>query len=161
MKNLGKYELLGELGRGAFGIVYRARDPVISRMVALKTMTTSVADNPALLERFYREARALMDSLDLAEVLLAHRPGGELADCLEGADHGEIAAVVAEVDDWEELRLAGLLGKFRDGPAALPAADLAAIVSGLGDVLHAFARAMRPAERARMRGGRGSAISAR
>jgi tRNA A-37 threonylcarbamoyl transferase component Bud32 len=58
VKNLGKYELLGELGRGAFGIVYRARDPVISRMVALKTMTTSVADNPALLERFYREARS-------------------------------------------------------------------------------------------------------
>ena len=58
MKNLGKYELLGELGRGAFGIVYRARDPVISRMVALKTMTTSVADNPALLQRFYREAQS-------------------------------------------------------------------------------------------------------
>ena len=58
MKNLGKYELLGELGRGAFGIVYRARDPVISRMVALKTMNTSVSDNPALLQRFYREAQS-------------------------------------------------------------------------------------------------------
>ena len=56
--NLGKYELLGELGRGAFGIVYRARDPVISRMVALKTMTTSVGGNPALLQRFYREAQS-------------------------------------------------------------------------------------------------------
>jgi hypothetical protein len=56
--NLGKYELLGELGRGAFGIVYRARDPIISRMVALKTMTTSVAGNPSLLERFYREAQS-------------------------------------------------------------------------------------------------------
>ena len=55
---LGKYELLGELGRGAFGVVYRARDPVINRMVALKTMTTSVADNPTLLERFYREAQS-------------------------------------------------------------------------------------------------------
>ena len=58
MKNLGKYELLGELGRGAFGIVYRARDPIISRMVALKTMNTSVSDNPALLQRFYREAQS-------------------------------------------------------------------------------------------------------
>ena len=58
MGKLGKYELLGELGRGAFGIVYRARDPMISRMVALKTMTTSVADNPALLQRFYREAQS-------------------------------------------------------------------------------------------------------
>jgi serine/threonine protein kinase len=58
MKTLGKYELLGELGRGAFGVVYRARDPIINRMVALKTMSTYVADNPGLLQRFYREAQS-------------------------------------------------------------------------------------------------------
>ena len=58
VKNLGKYELLGELGRGAFGIVYKARDPVIGRMVALKTMTTNVSGNPTLLQRFYREAQS-------------------------------------------------------------------------------------------------------
>jgi len=58
LRKLGKYELLGELGRGAFGVVYRARDPMINRMVALKTMTTGVAENPNLLERFYREAQS-------------------------------------------------------------------------------------------------------
>jgi eukaryotic-like serine/threonine-protein kinase len=58
LKNLGKYEVLGELGRGAMGIVYRARDPIINRLVALKTITTGVADDPALLERFYREAQS-------------------------------------------------------------------------------------------------------
>ena len=58
LKKLGKYELLGELGRGAFGIVYRARDPIINRAVALKTITSAVADNPNLLARFYREAQA-------------------------------------------------------------------------------------------------------
>jgi len=58
LKNLGKYEVLGELGRGAMGIVYRARDPMINRLVALKTITTGVADDPALLERFYREAQS-------------------------------------------------------------------------------------------------------
>ena len=58
MKTLGKYELLGELGRGAFGVVYRARDPIINRMVALKTMSAYVADNPDLLQRFYREAQS-------------------------------------------------------------------------------------------------------
>jgi serine/threonine-protein kinase len=58
VKKLGKYELLGELGRGAFGIVYRAKDPIINRPVALKTITSAVADNPSLLERFYREAQA-------------------------------------------------------------------------------------------------------
>ncbi len=58
MKKIGKYEVLGELGRGAFGIVYRARDQVINRTVALKTMSAFVADNPALMQRFYREAQS-------------------------------------------------------------------------------------------------------
>ena len=40
------------------GVVYRARDPIINRLVALKTITTGVADDPALLQRFYREAQS-------------------------------------------------------------------------------------------------------
>ncbi len=58
MKRLGKYEVLGELGHGAMGVVYRARDPIINRLVALKTITTGVADDPAMLQRFYREAQS-------------------------------------------------------------------------------------------------------
>jgi serine/threonine-protein kinase len=58
LKKLGKYEVLGELGHGAMGVVYRARDPFINRLVALKTITTGVADDPALLQRFYREAQS-------------------------------------------------------------------------------------------------------
>jgi eukaryotic-like serine/threonine-protein kinase len=58
LKKLSKYELLGELGHGAMGVVYRARDPIINRLVALKTITTGVADDPALLQRFYREAQS-------------------------------------------------------------------------------------------------------
>jgi serine/threonine protein kinase len=40
------------------GVVYRGRDPFIGRTVAIKTITTGLADNPDLLERFYREAQA-------------------------------------------------------------------------------------------------------
>src|SRR5882724_283610 len=40
------------------GIVYRARDPIINRLVALKTITAGVADYPNLLARFYREAQS-------------------------------------------------------------------------------------------------------
>ena len=58
MKKLGKYELVNELGRGAMGIVYRARDPIINRLVALKTITAGVSDYPNLLQRFYREAQS-------------------------------------------------------------------------------------------------------
>jgi serine/threonine protein kinase len=58
LKKLAKYEVLGELGHGAMGVVYRAHDPIINRPVALKTITTGVADDPAMLQRFYREAQS-------------------------------------------------------------------------------------------------------
>jgi uncharacterized protein YbaR (Trm112 family) len=58
LKTLGKYEVIGELGRGAMGVVYRARDPIINRLVALKTITAAGSDNQNLLERFYREAQS-------------------------------------------------------------------------------------------------------
>jgi serine/threonine protein kinase len=58
LKKLGKYEVLAELGHGAMGVVYRARDPIINRLVAIKTITTGVANDPAMLQRFYREAQS-------------------------------------------------------------------------------------------------------
>ncbi len=58
MEKLGKYLILGELGRGAGGVVYRARDPILNRLVALKTITTGLAEFPDLLQRFYQEAQS-------------------------------------------------------------------------------------------------------
>jgi eukaryotic-like serine/threonine-protein kinase len=58
MQRLGKYEIVSELGRGGMGVVYKARDPLIKRLVALKTITSSFTGNTNLLERFYQEARS-------------------------------------------------------------------------------------------------------
>lgn len=57
-QRFGKYEIIGELGQGGMGVVYKARDPVIGRMVALKTLTAEVLSDPDLLKRFYREAQS-------------------------------------------------------------------------------------------------------
>src|SRR5438552_8536696 len=58
----GRYEIVGELGRGAMGVVYKATDPVIGRPVAVKTIKLSEEGTgltrPELLQRFQTEARA-------------------------------------------------------------------------------------------------------
>jgi len=58
----GRYEIVGELGRGAMGVVYKATDPVIGRTVAVKTIRLSEEgtglSRPELLTRFQTEARA-------------------------------------------------------------------------------------------------------
>jgi len=58
----GRYEIVGELGRGAMGVVYKAMDPVIGRTVAVKTIRLSEEgtglSRPELLTRFQTEARA-------------------------------------------------------------------------------------------------------
>ena len=56
---VGPYQILGSLGAGGMGEVYRARDPRLDRVVAIKIVTASRATGPAQIERFLREARAI------------------------------------------------------------------------------------------------------
>jgi predicted Ser/Thr protein kinase len=52
-------EILGLIGKGGMGAVYKARQPALDRFVALKVLPPAVASDPGFAERFNREARAL------------------------------------------------------------------------------------------------------
>ena len=54
--SIGKYKIIGILGRGGMGVVYRAVDSTLARHVAIKTLTEGVAEYPEMLQRFYQEA---------------------------------------------------------------------------------------------------------
>ncbi|MFH1487286.1 MAG: serine/threonine-protein kinase, partial [Pseudomonadota bacterium] len=59
-KKLGRYEILGELGKGSMGVVYKALDPKINRLLAIKTIRFSDEFDEDIIqeikERFFREA---------------------------------------------------------------------------------------------------------
>ena len=61
MQSLGRYEIIEQLGRGSMGTVYKARDPMIGRDVAIKTIQTRAIEGTQATEfrvRFFQEAKA-------------------------------------------------------------------------------------------------------
>src|SRR5258707_13067627 len=102
MQQLGRYEILAELGRGAVGAVFRARDPKIDRTVAIKTISVpgaSTTDAEHYRQRFFREAQAagrlshpgIVTIYDLAEDEPSHTPF-IVMDCVQGQLLAELVA---------------------------------------------------------------------
>ena len=92
---LGRYEVVGELGRGAMGIVYKGEDPKIHRTVAIKTVRLSEFDEDMLAEmkeRFFREAESAGK--------LAHPNVVTIYDC--GEEH-DLAYIAMEFLNGEDL----------------------------------------------------------
>ncbi len=68
---LGVYEILGSLGAGGMGEVYRARDTRLNRDVAIKVLPDALAGDPDRLSRLHREAQALA-SLNHSNIAIVH-----------------------------------------------------------------------------------------
>ncbi|MEZ5250917.1 MAG: protein kinase [Ilumatobacteraceae bacterium] len=83
---LPAYEVLDEIGRGAFGVVYAGRHRQLGRSVAIKQLPRAFAADPAVRERFVDEAR-LVASLDHPHRagLRLRRPGRRAVPAHHGA----------------------------------------------------------------------------
>ncbi len=60
-KQLGNYEIVEELSRGGMGVVYRARQRSLGRIVALKILSADLVESAEFIERFQREAKAIAE----------------------------------------------------------------------------------------------------
>jgi eukaryotic-like serine/threonine-protein kinase len=101
ISNLGRYEVIRELGQGAMGVVYQAKDPLIDRIVAIKTINLGLAQEgkDEYEGRFYQEAKAagrlnhpnivtiydVGKSGDVAYIAMEFLQGRELRDIMNDA----------------------------------------------------------------------------
>ncbi|HEV2688763.1 MAG TPA: protein kinase [Bryobacteraceae bacterium] len=104
MEQIGRYRILDELGRGATGIVYRAQDPAIGRVIAIKTIRlsdfTDETERDRLRERLFREAQSagilshpnivtiydIAEESGLAYIFMEYVEGPALERLLNGPD---------------------------------------------------------------------------
>src|SRR6516165_5230074 len=86
---LGPYEILGQIGAGGMGEVYRAKDPRLGREVAIKVLPASFSTDPDRLRRFEHEARAagMLNHANITAVFDIGEVGGApyvVSELLEG-----------------------------------------------------------------------------
>jgi serine/threonine protein kinase len=116
---LGKYIIQSEIGRGGMGVVYKARDVELDRIVAMKVLSPYLVGEPRLVQRFIREAR-LAANLDHANIVTIYDIGGEggyyyfVMKHLEGRPLKEILAERGPLPLEEVVKLLLQMGSALD-----------------------------------------------
>lgn len=92
----GRYQVESELGRGGMGIVYRARDTVLDRIVAYKVLPDSLRENPQALRNFLREAKsaAQLNHPNIVTVYDAGEQDGRYYIAMEYVDGTTLKAIL-------------------------------------------------------------------
>ena len=116
----GRYLLLEQVGRGGFGLVWRAQDHTLEREVAIKVLHSMLAGDSVRRERFFRGARVMSELEHEAVVRVLERRGQE----------GDFSYFVMELVPGGDLRQAVLGGRLQGEPA-IP------LIVGAGEALAA------------------------
>jgi hypothetical protein len=119
-QTLGRYRIVGELGRGAMGAVYRAVDPLIERDVAIKTLLPTLPEEimAEVRERFLREARSA-GRLNHPNIVTIYDVG----------EHEGVAYIAMELLEGRSLQ------QILRGGERLPFATIADLVAQVADAL--------------------------
>lgn len=110
-KRVGNYNVLGEIGSGGMAVVYRAEQPSLGRMVAIKELRTELARDPSIITRFEREAKSV--------AALAHQ---NIVHIYDFVTRGDSMFIVMEF--VEGIDLFDLMSRVERLPA-----DIAAIIA--------------------------------
>lgn len=119
MQQLGRYEVLGKLGEGAMGTVYRAFDPLLERIVAIKTIKLDLtpAEREDFEARFFKEAKSAA-RLNHPAIVTVFDAGKEddvayiAMECLQGKD---LRQMIQKVPTLSHPRMAEIAATVADG----------------------------------------------
>lgn len=120
IKKVGKYRLVGELGRGSMGIVYEAIHPTLERPVAIKMLSHELVYRPQFVERFRNEAKiiarlrqpGIVEVFDTEEayatffIVMEKLPGSSLEEEIEACgrlDEGTARGILCQLAAALEL----------------------------------------------------------
>ncbi len=110
MTTFGRYDILDKLGEGAMGVVFRARDRVLGRVVALKMLSTDLGTDEEQHQRFQREAEAVgrLSHPNIVSVYDLGQETGQLymaMELLEGEDLKALIEARAQIPVVDRLRV--------------------------------------------------------
>lgn len=110
------YLIVGTVGRGGMGVVYRARELALDRPVALKLIAPELASDPAFRERFLEESRiaASLDHASILPVYAAGETGGELYIATRYVEGTDLRRLLAREQALEPERALKLVGQVAD-----------------------------------------------
>jgi tetratricopeptide (TPR) repeat protein len=95
-----RYEIIEEIGRGGMGVVYKARDRRLGRVVALKKLPENLRDHPKAVELFLREARAAasLNHPNIVTLYDADEEGGTFFFTMELLEGQNLYAILRKVE---------------------------------------------------------------
>ncbi|HJW04641.1 MAG TPA: serine/threonine-protein kinase, partial [Azospira sp.] len=122
IEQLGRYRIDGKLGEGAMGVVYRAFDPLLERIVAIKTIRFDLGDQEDFERRFFREAKSA-----------ARLNHPAIVTVFDAGKVDDMAYIAMEFLEGRDLRQ--LLRSEPEGGQRLPYDRIAELIAAVADGL--------------------------